>query len=450
MRLRRGTPLSVVSAVWRVAPEALQEALEHDLVPAVVGPTGGGWAAARVLVEGESVLEARRREVADLVDDLARSLRAPGVACLPGESGSRLLVACPGGGLPVAAEVPALGAADRPARADWSELLRVLDRLEVLGEVLEAADPGPPRTPSVAELTADRRALDVAALLGLPAVLVDLDVLDAEQPWREAVVARDLPAADVALAAASTGGPLLLASVPGTASAASPEPDGVALLPAALQLAPLRRPVLLLWRRGDARGALLVRKARVEEAHTWSAAWRVVALDPAYDAETREGLTGALLPPEADAAVLAERLGGPETDVVALRTLLRRPPGPDCLAALCAALDLDPAAAHLVESGDPLPGARPLAPAQGVGAIWDAATAPRAGDPWYLTMSQRKPWWYRLADVAFAVVAVLWALALWDGGGLGARVGAVVLVLLALGSVVDAVTPGWGRRASRL
>ena len=452
MSRRRGTLLRVVTAGWQAPAEAVQAALEREQVPAALGPSSGGWTPVRLLVEDQDVLEPRGRDLADLVDDLARSLSAPGVTCLVGDAGARLLLACPGGARPASAELPPLGAAEGPGRADWSAVLGALGRLDVLGAVLEAAAPGPAGRPSVAALVADRRALDVGALLGLPAVLLDPDVLDDAEPFREAVVARGLPAAEVALAAGHTGGPLLLAATGETSSVVPGEPDGLALLPAAVQLAPLRTPVLLLWRRGRSRSWLLVRRAKVEHAHTWSDAWHAVALDPTLDAETREELTEALLPPTGDAALLAERLGTSATDVVALRTLLRRPPGPECLPDLCGALGLDPAAALVVEAAGTasLPGSRALQPSSGVGAVWAAATAPRAGDPWYITMSQRKPWWYRSADVVFAILAAVWALALWDGGGTGARIGAAALVLLAVGSVVDAVTPGWGRGASRL
>ena len=129
-------------------------------------------------------------------------------------------------------------------------------------------------------------------------------------------------------------------------------------------------------------------------------------------------------------------------DIAALRSVLRRPAGPKVLTALCKVLDIDTAVAAVVEGGfDPaaLSGSALAEPITvTLRDLIRGATAPRPTDPWFVRMGYEKPWWYRLSNVLWVPIAILWAERLWSGGAIS-RVGAVIVALTAVGSAVSAV-----------
>ncbi len=136
---------------------------------------------------------------------------------------------------------------------------------------------------------------------------------------------------------------------------------------------------------------------------------------------------------------------------MAVRSVLRRPAGPQVLTALCEVLNIDTAVAAVVEGGlDPaaLSGsalAEPTEPTT-LRALFSAATAPRPTDPWFVRMRYEKPWWYRLSNGMWASIAILGADRLWSGGAIR-RAGAVILLLEAVASAVRAVRPATHRSA---
>ena len=128
--------------------------------------------------------------------------------------------------------------------------------------------------------------------------------------------------------------------------------------------------------------------------------------------------------------------------------MLRRPAGPQVLTALCEVLNIDTAAAAVVEGGlDPaaLSGSALAEPTtMTIRDLIHAATAPRPTDPWFVRMGYEKPWWYRLYNVMWASISILGADRLRSGGAIS-RAGAVILLLSAVGSAVSAVRPATHR-----
>ena len=442
MGWRRAADHTLVA--WRAPREQVLSALLAEQVPAAVGPEDLGWTLVRLLVNGDEVVEPRCRDLLDLLDDLARTLAAPAALCEGGDWNERTLVVVVPGGPAVSACIPGLAGAEPASRGDWAQVLHCLGALDALEPVLSAvAVPRPPsRRDRTAAALADRRHRAVARAAGLPVGLLDGDAAAGDLPEREVLLSRGVAAPDVAVAASALGTALSVAPL-GELTAVAVDPiEGSHVLPVATFLSSGRAPALLLWRQADARGYQLVRRGDVVDAHEWDSGWQVVPEDlrPA-----REDLVTALAPERGDAATLAERFApGAQVDVVALRALLRRPPDARVLRQLCGHLGVDPRAAGLVEGElgiADLPQSRAVRPTTMSSAIWAAASAPRASDPWILRAGRAKPWWWRLSDVVWVVVALAWAADLWQGNGPVARAGCVVLVLTALWGLYDAVTP---------
>ena len=217
------------------------------------------------------------------------------------------------------------------------------------------------------------------------------------------------------------------------------------LVPVAVTIAGRRRPALLLWRQGEVRGYHLFGKGGVQDAHVWGGEWELVPFDPELDEEFAADLATTLAPPVGDAELVARTLGrdgrdGRDgTDVPALRSVLRRPAGPEVLAAFCQLLGIDATVAAVAEgTQDPatLPGSTVVTATSKIRTVLNAASAPRPDDPWYVRARYEKPWWYRLLNVLWVVVlAGRLASELWSGGAVS-RVGAVALLVIALGGTI--------------
>jgi hypothetical protein len=448
MLWRRGVEVSAPVVAWRAGRDDVREVLLREGVPAVLGPSAGGWTVVRLLVAGDAVVEPREREVVDLVDDVARTLRIPGLACLAGEWGARRLVACSGSGAPVAADLPALGSDTGADRPSWAAVLQAAGaghRLEpAMDVVTRGADAGLRGTGRTGAAMRDRRPLQLAEATGLPPHLLDHDLVGDPEPVREAVYVPRVDPRNLHVAASAVALPLRAAVVDDDALVTAEPPDATALLPVAAFLAAGRRQsAVVAWRQGEARGYQLVRGGSVEDSHVWSTAWEFLPLHAAADDELREQVRQGLAPPEGDAALVLERLGTQGADPADLRALLRRPPGPDVLARFCDLTGLPRSLADVLEGADPatLPGSRVLAPAPFVRSALRAATTPDARDPWIVRVGNEKPWWIRVGNLVWAVVAVGWAVRLWPGGT-GAKVAAVALAATAVVSVVSALRPG--------
>src|SRR5687767_11561244 len=89
---------------WRAPRDAVREALARERVPSALGPHHEGWTLARVLVDGDAVLEPQGRALVHLLADVARSLAAPGFACLRTGKGGQRIVVCAGTGRVVQAD----------------------------------------------------------------------------------------------------------------------------------------------------------------------------------------------------------------------------------------------------------------------------------------------------------------------------------------------------------
>lgn len=446
MRSWRRRPTGPVVLAWRAEPGAVTQALAHEQVPAAVGPCERGWTLVRVLVNGSEVVEPRGREVVDLLDDLTRTLGAAGASCLHGDLGARVLLVVAPGHAPVCAELPGVDAPLAPSRSAWADVLRVIGRLDALEDVLTAATAQEPadRRNRGAALVRDRRAAAVSQAAGLPGGLLDPDAAEGAAPTREVVLRRTAePGVEVLASALRL--PLRQARLDGVDVVFADDLPGQVMLPVAAGLGAGRRSAVVLWRQGDARGYQLVRRGDVLDAHVWSSSWEVVLPAEDLDDELRGSLREALEPPRGDAGLLLAQLGTgtPQPgDLLAVRSLLRRPPDGEVLADLCRLLDLPVAAADLVEDR-PVPllaTAALVPPGSTARAVYQSATAPRPGDPWFLRVRGTKPWWWRLWNLAWVAVAAAWALDLWQGGAL-ARAGAGLLLATALASLLDAALP---------
>jgi hypothetical protein len=442
---RRQATVDAVVA-WRAPRDAVRAVLDREAVPAALGPERDGWTVARVLVNGDQVVEPRERRVRDLVDDLARSLGAPGATCLVGDWGGRLLVVCSGSAAPVEAELPPLTSAEPPERSDWADALRELGTLDRLVDVLDAATIDVPanRRTRTAAAARDDRPVRVAAAAGLPAQLLDPRLAAPPEPHREVVVCRDMDPEDPRVAASMLQTALRVTDLGGAALVTADPVDGVELMPVAASIASGRRSALVLWRQGDVRGYQLVHKGEIEDVHLWTQGWDVVGL-PADQPEFAAELRSALEPTDGDAELLLRRFGGqPGATPVDVRTVLRRPPSGRAVEDLCLLLGVNPVAADVVEgTTDPadLPRSERVTPTSAVRAILEAATTPRPDDPWVLRVAQERRWWYRVLQVLSAVIAGGFAVGVWDTGW-GARAGSVALAVVAVGCLVDAVLPG--------
>ena len=446
MRTWRRQATEQVVLAWRAERDAVLQALAREDVPAAVGPYEKGWTLARVLVNGTEVVEPREREVVDLLDDLARTLSTAGAACLHGDLGARLLLVVAPGHAPVCAPVPGVDSDEAPSRGEWADVLRVIDRLPALEDVLAAAAVEEPagRRHRTAALVRDRRAAAVSRAAGVPEGLLDPDAVDGPAPTREVVLSRHADP-DVQVVASALSLPLRRVHVDGVDVVFADDLPGQTMLPVAAGLGAGRRSTLVLWRQGQARGYQLVRRGDVLDSHVWNTAWEVVLPTADIDDEKRSLLHEALAPAHGDAALLLEHLAvGPSehADLMAGRSLLRRPPDDQVLSDLCRLLDLPLAAAALVEDrpAPALAAAAIVTPGSTRRAIYASATAPRPGDPWFLRARTTKPWWWRLWNLAWVAVALAWVGDLWSGGAL-ARTGAALLLVTAVLSLVDAVVP---------
>ena len=81
-----------------------------------------------------------------------------------------------------------------------------------------------------------------------------------------------------------------------------------------------------------------------------------------------------------------------------------------------------------------------MAPTSKTRAVIHAASAPRPDDPWYVRVRYEKPWWYRLLNALWVVLMVRLALNLWTGGALS-KVGAIALMLIAIGGAISVARP---------
>lgn len=456
MRVRRRPTTDLTVVAWRAAREEVRDALVRDAIPATVGPERDGWTVVRLLATGDDVVEPRGRTVVDLVDDLARTLRAPGLSSVPLDWGGLLLTVCAEGTAPLTAALPAIGQDQAADRSAWSAVLAelgLLDRLAVVVE-LAAVEPGLDARQRLAAVAVDRRPLAVAGATGLPAQLLDLSLYGDASPRREALLMREIKPGEAHVTASAVSRQLLVADRGRGVLLVGDADEEQAMHAVAVGLA-TARPVLLLWRQGTVRGYRCYGKAAVEDAHVWGGEWEVVQLDDGLEPELRANLVEALQSPQGDAVALLAVLGDGSAppspqDAMTLRTLLRAPVDDTVLARLCALLGLDGAAADSVERGaQALSGlaVERVLPTSQKRAIWQLSTAPRPGDHWIIRRSQEKAWWYRLGDLLSAVGCAYFAVRLWDGGGGLARGGAVVLALLAVVSVVDGVTPAWQMRS---
>jgi hypothetical protein len=444
---RRGQEVQPAVVAWRAGREQLQEVLVREAVPAALGPHRGDWTAVRLLVHGDEAVEPRHRDVVDLVDDLARTLQVPGAACMVGPEGARLLVVCTGVEAPLTAELPSLPSGRPLVRPEWAVALQAISaggRLEAVMAAAEGtAGGGKGRAERLAAAMQDRRPWRVAEAAGLPPQLFDPDLLGDPYPVREAVFAPSADRSDPEVVCSAVGLPLQEAWFGRGVLLTAAPPDATVLLPVAAGLgAGRRRPALVLWRQGDARGYQLCIRGQVEDQHVWSSDWQVVPLEGNLDVDVRQELLEVLEPAHGNADVLLDRLGVTEADPAELRALLRRPPDPDVLKRLCALLGLPAEAAEVVEGADPadLPGSRPVRVSSTSRAILRAATQPQPGDPWFVRAGYEKPWWYRAANLLWVPVALGWALTLWDGGT-AAKAGAAAVAASAVVSLVSALRP---------
>lgn len=446
MRWRRSATEHAVLA-WRAERSAVLEALAVEGVPVAVGPFERGWTVARVLVNDSEVVEPRERDAVDLLDDLARTLGVPGATSLHRDDGAVLVVVTVPGRPPVSAQVPSVLDGSAPVRADWADVLRAVDGLGRLEEVLAAAQvPAvPDRRGRTGALLADRRARRVAEAVGLPDGLLDPGLVTGGASTREVVVVPRLQPGDVEVAASATGLALRWTGAGGVAVVVAEDVDDQVLLPVAAGLAAGRTASLLLWRQGGACGYQLVRRGDVLDTHVWDDAWEVRVPTEDVDEQLRADLLEALAPAEGDAPALLQHAPGERgsVDAVAVRTVLRRPPGPDRLVELCEVLGLPPLAAAVPDGADPddLQAAwTAVQPGSVRRAVLTAVTAPRADDPWFKRVAHRKPWWYRVASLVWVAAVVAWVVELWPDGGTAARVGAVVLALTGIWSAYDALS----------
>jgi hypothetical protein len=442
---RKATETALVA--WRAPRDHLRAVLGREGIPAALGPERDGWTVARVLVNDEEVVEPRERRVLDLVDDLARSLGAPGAASKVGEWGARLIVVCSGDAVPVEAVLPPLTAAEPPDRSGWAGAMRALGTLDRLEAVLDAATLDQPVTKAdrTAAEARDNRPVRVAAAAGLPAELLEPGLAGAPEPYREVVVCRDRAPDDPGMSAAVLKMPLRVLDLPDLTVVTADPVGGIAMRPVAAGIATGRRSALVLWRQGDVRGYVLVRRGEAEDAHHWTASWDVVGL-PADRPDLADELRAALEPPEGDAELLVRRLGTRgEVTATEVRTALRRPPGPDVVAGLCALLGVDPVAAAVLEGTADLaddPRSVRVEPVHPLRVVFTgAAREPRPTDGWLRRAAYRRTWWYRLAQIVFAVAAAGVAIDSWGAGG-PARIWSAVLGILVIGALADAVLPG--------
>lgn len=444
MRGRREAGGHVVVA-WRSGRAQVIAALGPEQVPVAVGPDERGWTLARVVVDRGSVVEPRGRSPVDLVEDVARSLRVPGATCLAHDDGRLELVVVEPGRSPVSAVVPSAVAGGDASRAEWAELLRALGRLDRLDDVLSAAGAGaaPARRDRTRALVTDRRSRAVAEAVGVPDGLLDPDVV-ASGPGRELVVLPEPEPGAVEVVASALGLALRTARAEGLRLVTAAQPDGQVLLPVAAGLAAGRTAALVLWRQGEVCGYQLLRRGDVVDLHVWDDTWEVL-LPTDVDQELVEVLRAALGPGTGDADVLLELAPGTRAgvDAVAVRSLLRRPPGTQRLSELTELLGLPAAVARVVtqdQGADDLDWLT-VEPGSTRRAVLAAAVAPRADDPWFLRVANRKPWWYRLADLLWVAAVLALVRQLWPDGDLGARAAAVVLALTGALALYDALTP---------
>ena len=430
---------------WRSGRAQVVDALGPEQVPVAVGPDERGWTLARVVVDRGSVVEPRGRSPVDLVEDVARTLRVPGATCLFHDDGRLELVVVEPGRSPVSAVVPSAVAGGAASRAEWAELLRALGRLDRLDDVLSASDAGtaPDRRDRIRAQVTDRRSRAVAEAVGVPDGLLDSDVV-ASGPVRELVVLPEPDPGTVAVVASALGLTLRTAQAQGLRLVTASQPDGQVLLPVAAGLAAGRTAALVLWRQGEVCGYQLLRRGDVVDLHVWDDTWEVL-LPTEADQEFVEVLRSALGPGTGDADVLLDLAPGTRVGVgaVAVRSLLRRPPGTERLSELAELLGLPAAVAHVVtqdQDADDLDWTT-VEPGSTRRAVLAAAVAPRADDPWFLRVANRKPWWYRLSDLLWVSAVLVLVRQLWPDGDLSARTAAVILVVMGAFALYDALTP---------
>ncbi len=262
---------------WRAPREAVREALRREKVPSAIGPQDEGWTLARLLVHGDAVLEPHGRALVHLLGDVARSLAAPGAVCRRTGQGGPRIVVCAGTGRVLQADLPPPeeGPVDHQP---WLDLLRTLDQQDRVEAVLQALASGAGTGGSSGQdegagPTSGDRPRRVASAAGLPAALLDPDLPGEGNSSHEAVVIRRRDPGDSKVAASLVRRPLRFAETGDfTVLTAEPVADGV-LLPVAVAVAYGRRPALLLWRQGQARGYQLVRRNRLQDAHVWGSSW---------------------------------------------------------------------------------------------------------------------------------------------------------------------------------
>lgn len=433
---------------WRASRDDVQAVLLQEKAPALLGPHRAGWTVARVLVDDDGrVIEPRERTVADLLDDVARTLREPGVTTMRKESGEFLLVVCSGQQAPLEAEMPAVTSTTPLDRPTWAAALRAIGAGRRLEEVLTAAAAAQETLRGAKRVAAhlrDARPRRVAAAAGLPAQLFDPEILGDPEPMREAVLALRADRQDPQISASVAGLPLRVIRRPQGVLLTAEPPDGTVLAPVGAALSQgRRRPVLVVWRQGAERGYQLCHRGTVENAHVWSADWRLLPLDPELDEDLRDFLRSWLEVAAGDADLLLARLRVTDVEAARVRALLRRAPGPDVLEQFCELLGLPSELAQVVEGADSaeLPGSHIVTPTTMARTVLGVARAePSAKDPWLVRVGHAKPWWYRAGNAVWVPVGSWWAMDLWSGGGPG-RVAAVAVGLTAVVSLVVAVRP---------
>lgn len=433
--LHRGPQAGTVLLAWRAERERVLGALAAAGANGLVGPCDEGWTVARVLVERDRVVEPAHRLSHVLLEDVARELDVLAATVYVADDGARLLVVHSAAADPLPAVVP--GTSGSLDRAEWARLLEALGSADRLEAVLTAAATAQVHPASYA------RPLAVATAAGLPGLLLEPRLEAGLAPIGEAAWCRGSVDADVLLVASSTGLPVRSAAT-GTGTVLTVEASAdVAVAPVAAALSSSKRPVLVLWRQGPARGYALFSKGDSVDSHSWPAAWELVPqhpdLDPEAGADIRRHLAG-----EGDAGLLVDLLGRPEVDPVHLRALLRRPSGPEVLDEFAGLLGLPSEMVDLVERGAPagnLAGSTVVEPTTSLRAISRTAFQPRPDDPWIVRVEYAKPLWYRLSNLAWVPVGGWLGYLAWDGGA-GSKALGVLAAGTALGSLVSAVRPG--------
>ena len=172
---------------WRAPRNAVREALAREKVPSALGPHREGWTLARVLVDGDAVLEPHGRALVHLLADVARSLAAPGAGCLRTGRGGQRIVVCAGTGRAVQADLPPLPAEGPVDHQPWLDLLRTLDHQDRVEAVLQALASGAGTGGSSGQdgwagPLSDERPRRVATAAGLPAAVLDPDLANEGDP----------------------------------------------------------------------------------------------------------------------------------------------------------------------------------------------------------------------------------------------------------------------------